>query len=44
MSNFQIIDDLEVEVKLPQGLQQTELAQDQLHILPSLKGMKGLNF
>ena len=40
MSNFQIIDDLEVEIQLPQGLQQTELAQDHLHILPSLKGMK----
>ena len=36
LSHFQIPYDLEVEVQLPQGFQEAQLAQDQLHILPIL--------
>ena len=37
MSNFQIPYDLEVQVQLPQGIQEAQLAQDQLHVLPILE-------
>ena len=40
MSNFQITNDLEVQVQLPQGLQQPELSKDHLNILPILKEIR----